>query len=271
VTAELPKEVEVPLDEVAPRSCTLYGGAQVDAVECCAFPGNGSFIVTGIDIDDFREQPVNSFNGMTMQQMQRRKQFVRAGVLQSLIYLRRVEKEEWFQQLRGGTRRFDLKRMMLSYLDKHAKERKEVKGDLHIHFRNANKLCSAFTGAATALVIAQVMTGYMLFRKVAALGEVTSLGELLPTLKLPEITLTEVDAYLVAEYEGDNVCIKPKGPPQLVVKGFSHLKDMLTYAFHEDAVSNQKPQRAGSEEDNKKIGGEDIQTQEAEGEGPMQP
>jgi hypothetical protein len=268
MTAELPKEVEVPLDEVAPRSFTLHGGAQYDAVECCAFPGNGSVIVTGIEPNDLTDKGFISVDGIVVQ---RRRESVEWGARQCISYLCSAQKEEWFKQLRGGTRRFDLARMMLSYVDQHAKERKEIKGDLHIHFPNRHVLCSAFTGAATALVIAQVMTGYMLFRKVAALGEVTSLGELLPTLKLPEITLTEVDAYLVAEYEGDNVCIKPKGPPQLVVKGFSHLKDMLTYAFHEDVVSNQKPQRAGSEEGDKAIAEGDVQVHEAEAEGASQP
>jgi hypothetical protein len=264
--------VEIPLDEVAPRSCTLYGGAQHDAVECCAFPGNGSIIITGIDLDDYGEQAVTSFDDVTMHRMQRRKQWVRAGVLQSLIHLRQSEQKEWFQQLPGGTRRFGLTRMMLSYLDKHAKERKEVKGDLHIHFSDANRLCSAFTGAAVALVIAQVMTGYMLFRKVAAIGEVTITGDMLPVLRLPEvITLRDIDLYLVGEYEGDDVCTKPKGPPQLEVKGFSRLQDMLMYAFDEKIVGSQKPQRAESEEDGKKMGEGGLPEREAEGEGASQP
>jgi hypothetical protein len=78
------------------------------------------------------------------------------------------------------------------------------------------------------------MTGYLLSRRVAAAGEVTSTGALLPIVGFSEaITLPQLDLYLVAEYEGDNICTKPRGPPGMAVKGFSRLKDMLTYAFDE--------------------------------------
>jgi hypothetical protein len=66
-----------------------------------------------------------------------------------------VQNEEWFKNLPQGSRRFDLRRMMLSYRDKGATGRKEVKADVHIHYPNRDPFFCFFIGASTPVALAQ--------------------------------------------------------------------------------------------------------------------
>jgi hypothetical protein len=150
--------------------------------------------------------------------------------LQSVFYLRREEREEWFRKLpKGKWRRFDLQRREVEYRDKETRGEEFHKADLHIHYPRLSDDASALMGAPTVLALAQLMRGVFYQQRVAARGEVTINGGIIPTEGIDEsnsITIEDIDVLLYAKG-----CGKIVSSVEMDLHGVTDVKEMLQYAY----------------------------------------
>lgn len=160
---------------------------------------------------------------------------------QAILWLHAVEDEDWFQALPSTSRRFCLSRRCISRLQP-PKGPRESDATLHVHFPRADTGL-AVSGAAAAIAIAQLMRGYHFGElNVAAFGEPWVSGELPPpmlggrpiNLFGPErdVNVPTMDMLLCADTSDcGNYSVPQKYNEGLDVKAFTHMKDMIEYAF----------------------------------------
>lgn len=201
----------------------------------CPGQNQGRVIITGCEPPDVTAQPVSA-SGLAQRES------VVASAREALLWLSKVHKQPWFENLPSGPRRFDLERMVL--IETQNGSEKETPAHLHIHYPHFFGGLH-MVGAPTVLAITQLLRGVDFgAKKIAALGEVTVNGELPPVVlghRPPqlfgpggEVDVPGVHAFLCAGRDGDGGHRIPQKYNQgMEVKAFSHMKfkDMLMYAY----------------------------------------
>jgi hypothetical protein len=188
-------------------------------------------LITGLEPDDGEDDEI--------------RRVWKAGAMyatrQAILWLQAVECEEWFQALPSTSRRFCLSRLRISRIQP-GKDPRENAASLHVHFPRVDTGL-AVSGAAAAIAIAQLMRGYHFGEmNVAAFGEPWVSGKLPPPilggrpiqLFGPErdVNVPTIDMLLCADTSKcGNYSIPQKYNEGLDVKAFTHMKDMIEYAF----------------------------------------
>jgi ATP-dependent Lon protease len=119
--------------------------------------------------------------------------------------------------------------MQVEYRDKETKGEKFHKADLHIHYPRLSDDASALMGAPTVLALAQLMRGVFFRQRVAARGELTIGGGIIPTEGTDEsnsITIEDIDVLVYAKD-----CEKMVSSVEMDLHGVTDVKEMLQYAF----------------------------------------
>jgi hypothetical protein len=229
---ELEDNLAAAMEDPVAYSFMLNGGDDINLVQCCAYPGEGSVMITGTEPEDVSQDCLAVLPATPLPSI--RYNSVHSAAEIALLYLTEVQEEEWFKALPEGFRRFDIRRMQLLIENEKTKKVRRVKANLHIHF-NISRYGTGYMGAPTALAIAQVMRGASFQLKTAAMGEVGASGMLVPLKPVEQaITAAGVDRLLYVRHEGDLNFGKPNAREGLDVQGFSYLKDMLIYAFDDE-------------------------------------
>jgi hypothetical protein len=228
---ELEDDVAPAMEDPVAYSFMLNGGDDINLVQCCAYPGEGSVMITGTEPEDVGQCCLAALPATPLPSI--RYNCVHSAAEIALNYLTKVQDEEWFKALPEGFRRFDIGRMQLLIENEKTKKVRRVKANLHIHF-NIHRYGTGYMGAPTALAIAQVMRGTSFELTTAAVGEVGASGMLVPLRPGEQaITAAGVDRLLYVRHEGDLNFGEPNAREGLDLQGFSSLKDMLIYAFND--------------------------------------
>jgi hypothetical protein len=199
-------------------------------VECCAYPGTGAIVISGVEPDDI--PAIATPNSIR----QERDDAVQSAAEACIVWLGLVQEQEWFKRLPEGYRRFDLQRRQLLLEDEGTGKVKKVKADLHIHFPPRPFAGNGNVAASIALAVAQVMRGAPFYSLIGALGEFTPTGQLLPMWPTPQIEKMADMAHALfyaAPPENEENLDLPGGEG-MDFKGFSHMDKMLQYAYKWD-------------------------------------